>query len=154
MIDVDAALAKGGSHMALPALVISAWKPVNVQAAIPDGDTGGIVSEFEQTEALTVEAVQVLVDAQHGRVNDLAMQLTSPAGIRSLLLIPRTALIAEKYGLNQQRLLSVHCYGEQAQGKWRLRVVDTNAGEYVHALRQGTTVSRQKLPNSTGRLKS
>lgn len=141
--------------MALPALVISAWKPVNVQAAIPDGDTGGIVSEFEQTEALTVEAVQVLVDALHGRINDLAVELTSPAGTRSLLPPPpRTALIAEKYGLNQQRLLSVHCYGEQAQGKWRLRVVDTNAGEYVHALRQGTTVSRQKLPNSTGRLKS
>ncbi|XLM22894.1 proprotein convertase P-domain-containing protein, partial [Chromobacterium piscinae] len=112
----------------LPPLEKTRWQTVNAQAAIPDGDEKGVESVFNQPADLTVEAVQILVDAEHGRASDLAVELISPSGTRSVLLSPRTALVGGTYGLNQQRLLSNHFYGEPAKGQWRLRVIDSNGG--------------------------
>lgn len=109
---------------------------------------------YTHAEDLTVEAVQVLVDAKHGRANDLAVELISPAGTRSVLLSPRTGLVNESYGLNQQRLLSNHFYGESARGQWRLRVIDTNGAEYYYDYRDAKGQRTLSLPNATGTLRS
>ncbi|VEB43471.1 Microbial serine proteinase precursor [Chromobacterium violaceum] len=73
-----------------------------------------------------------------------------------MLLSPRTSLVGETYGLNQQRLLSNQFYGEQAKGQWRLRVIDTNGGQYQYVIRNRNTGANTvySLPNAEGKLKS
>ncbi|OHX11919.1 peptidase S8 [Chromobacterium amazonense] len=155
LIDVDKAVEKALFYQRpLPPLEKTRWQTVNAQAAIPDGDEKGVESVFNQPDNLTVEAVQILVDAQHGRASDLAVELISPSGTRSVLLSPRTALVAEEYGLNQQRLLSNHFYGEPAKGQWRLRVIDSNGGEYQFVHRVNGKNTTYSLPNAAGKLKS
>ncbi|MGC0154785.1 S8 family serine peptidase [Chromobacterium vaccinii] len=155
LIDIDKAVEKALFYnQPLPPLQKTRWQTVSAQAAIPDADERGVESAFTQPDDLTVEAVQVLVDAEHGRASDLAVELISPSGTRSVLLSPRTALVAEDYGLNQQRLLSNHFYGEPAKGQWRLRVIDTNGAEYRYVYRAGSQNQVYSLPNAEGKLKS
>ncbi|WP_236250760.1 S8 family serine peptidase [Chromobacterium phragmitis] len=157
LINVDKAVEKALFYnKPLPPLKKTRWETIPVQAAIPDANESGVESVFNQPSDLTVEAVQVLVDAEHGRANDLAVELISPSGTRSVLLSPRTALVAETYGLNQQRLLSNQFYGEQAKGQWRLRVIDTNGADYQYVIRNRSTGANTtySLPNAEGKLKS
>nr|WP_176426063.1 S8 family peptidase [Chromobacterium sp. ASV5] len=155
LINVDKAVEKALFYnKPLPPLEKTRWQTIAAQAAIPDADERGVQSVYTHADNLTVEAVQVLIDAEHGRANDLAVELISPSGTRSVLLSPRTALVSEKYGLNQQRLLSNHFYGESAKGQWRLRVIDTNGDEYKFVYRQDGQNTTYSLPNAEGRLKS
>ncbi|WP_019100267.1 S8 family serine peptidase [Chromobacterium haemolyticum] len=154
LIDVDKAVELGRNHKPLAALEKTRWQTVSVMKAIPDASEAGLDSVYTHAEDLTVEAVQVLVDAKHGRANDLAVELISPAGTRSVLLSPRTGLVNESYGLNQQRLLSNHFYGESARGQWRLRVIDTNGAEYYYDYRDAKGQSTLSLPNAAGTLRS
>ncbi|WP_047258177.1 S8 family serine peptidase [Chromobacterium subtsugae] len=155
LINVDKAVEKALFYnRPLPPLEKTRWQTISAQASIPDADEKGVESVYTQPDNLTVEAVQILVDAEHGRASDLAVELISPAGTRSVLLSPRTALVAEDYGLNQQRLLSNHFYGESAKGQWRIRVIDTNGGDYQFIHRVGAKNTTYTLPNAAGKLKS
>ncbi|UTH74026.1 S8 family serine peptidase [Chromobacterium sp. IIBBL 290-4] len=155
LIDVDKAVEKALFYnKPLPPLQKTRWETISVQAAIPDADEKGVESTYVQQDNLTVEAVQVLVDAEHGRASDLAVELISPSGTRSILLAPRTGLVKEEYGLDQQRLLSNQFYGEAAKGQWRLRVLDTNSGDYQYYSVSDNKATLITLPNATGKLKS
>ncbi|MFK7090922.1 S8 family serine peptidase [Chromobacterium violaceum] len=157
LINIDKAVEKALFYSKpLPPLQKTRWETVSAQTAIPDADEKGVESVYNQPADLTVEAVQILVDAEHGRANDLAVELISPSGTRSVLLSPRTSLVGETYGLNQQRLLSNQFYGEQAKGQWRLRVIDTNGGQYQYVIRNRNTGANTvySLPNAEGKLKS
>lgn len=159
LIDVDRAVTMAQAYnKPLPALQKTPWKTVLVQKSIPDADQKGVDSGYEHKGNFTVEAVQVLVNAKHSRASDLAVELISPSGTRSMLLTARTALPIETYGLNQQRLLSNQFYGEPAKGMWTLRVIDTNNGEYQYVYydantKKSTTKSLSKTKES-GLLKS
>ncbi|WP_036823774.1 proprotein convertase P-domain-containing protein, partial [Photobacterium sanctipauli] len=103
-----------------------------VDSQIPDANLLGVDSHFQQSEDFVVEAVQVKLDVDHLRLHDLAVELISPAGTRSVLLSPRTGLVSQSLdnsvtGFDQQLLLSHHFYGESAKGQWRLVVRDTNS---------------------------
>lgn len=157
LVDVDRAVAMAQSYATpLPALQKTRWETVAVQQTIPDAELKGVESRYHYKDNFTVEAVQVLVNADHKRANDLAVELISPSGTRSVLLSPRTALINENKGLNQQRLLSNHFYGESAKGVWRLRVMDTNGGDYQYVYRKDgkDTVYTLASPDGEGRLNS
>ena len=156
LVDVDKAVETALQYnKPLPPLQQTSWDKVNVNAAIPDANVAGLDSIYTYGEDFTVEAVQVLVDANHQRVNDLSVELISPAGTRSVLLSPRNHMIAEPRGLNQHRLLSNHFYGENARGKWTLRVIDSNGGEYKFVYRPtGGADQILTLPNKDGRLNS
>ncbi|QOZ83754.1 MULTISPECIES: S8 family serine peptidase [Chromobacterium] len=159
LVDVDRAVAMARIYdKPLPSLQKTQWQTVPVAKPIPDAEQNGVESHYVNQNDLTVEAVQVLVDAKHGRANDLAVELISPSGTRSVLLTPRTALVNETYGLNQQRLLSNQFYGERAKGRWTLRVVDTNSGEYKYVYHDGstrsTTVRSLPKPQESGLLQS
>ncbi len=136
LIDIDRAVEAALQYNSpLPALKISEWKKVEANAVIPDATLAGVESRFVQNDALTVEGVQVQLNVDHTRVKDLAVELISPSGTRSVILTPRTGLILEKKGFSEQRLLSNHFYGEQARGEWTLRIIDTNGDNAPYILR-------------------
>ncbi|PSU44762.1 peptidase S8, partial [Photobacterium aphoticum] len=121
----------------LPPLQVTDWMSTTAAVAIPDATVAGASSTFVATQDdFVVESLQVRVDIDHQRLNDLAIELISPAGTRSVLLSPRTGLVGqsvnpEVQGFSKQLMLSHHFYGEEIEGEWQLVVRDTNGGEHV-----------------------
>ena len=85
---------------------------------------------------LTIESVQVDIQITHPRVIDLGIFLVSPSGAESLLLNPfnQYGYIAKdgEFMVNadlNMALSSQAFYGEQANGNWKIRVIDYLQGE-------------------------
>jgi subtilisin-like proprotein convertase family protein len=99
--------------------------------AIPDNSTTGAGSAITvgATPAF-VEAVQISITATHGFPGDLAIELTSPKGTRSVLKTGDDGLVgvdsngAPAPNLNGMVFVSNAFYGENPAGLWSLRVVD------------------------------
>jgi len=129
-IDVDAAVAMAQQTTALlPTLQVSDWHTANTELTIPDANVNGVQDTLAITDNLTIEAVQLKLSIDHTRMRDLAIELISPSGTRSVLLSPRTGLInATGTPVQNALLLSQHFYGESASGQWQIRLIDTDNG--------------------------
>lgn len=96
---------------------------------IPDDDPNGLESSVQVTDALTVEFVDVFLNApDHGRVGDLLVTLTSPSGTSSVLS-ERHNQVFGLFRYRNWRFGSLRHLGETAQGRWRLSVQDRRGGE-------------------------
>lgn len=102
-------------------------------AAIPDGNSIGTTSYIYVNNDITIEHVQVMVNITHGRPGDIGIELTSPAGTKSILLnINNSLLIPDDSGgspvwvadLTDLVLASNAFYGENSRGLWGLKVID------------------------------
>lgn len=160
LIDVNKALARAANHNPLPPLVQLPWQKVSPSdsraAAIPDVGAAPTRSAIRIEQALTVEAVQVMVNLDHQRLPDLLIELVSPSGTRSVLLNPYNSLVGQSLdqqqlgyvrtrGLRDMRLLSHKFYGEPAQGEWRLEVTDIANGTRQVSLLDRRTNTRSTL---------
>ncbi|WP_273858072.1 S8 family peptidase [Photobacterium sp. GSS17] len=131
-VNIDAAVMMAMHYRKhLPPLQITDWATTQADAVIPDAKIDGVTSTFNQRKNFVVESVQVKLDLDHERLNDLAIELVSPSGTRSVLLSPRTGLVSQSLdksitGFEQQLLLTHHFYGEKAKGNWQLVVRDTS----------------------------
>lgn len=70
-----------------------------------------------------LEHVQVTLKLSAKRRGNLVVKLTSPSGTNSTLLRRRTK-DRSRWGLNRWTLMSVHFWGENPIGKWKLHVGD------------------------------
>ncbi|MBU2039455.1 MAG: proprotein convertase P-domain-containing protein, partial [Gammaproteobacteria bacterium] len=153
-----AALAKDPAYVALPAVSETAFiAPADTSAVtIPEGNTGASKT-INIGDDLTVEAVQIKISATHGRDADLAIELTSPAGTKSMVLQPRSLLVmdqddSENPDFSDTVLLSNTFYGESSQGTWTIKVTDTNNGTfrfYVHRTNEDDWLYYDSPNNST-----
>lgn len=105
--------------------------------SIPDGHINGRSTYFYMSDELMIEAVQIQVNITHGRPGDLAIELTSPAGTKSILLNAFNSFMMpyDSSGepiwvadLDDMVLLSNAFYGENSQGLWTLKVIDAMDG--------------------------
>lgn len=125
--------------------------------AIPDNSAEGATVTLEVAEDITLEGVQFkftvrnpeMISSPHPTPQDqstqptnsqttagidLAIEVTSPAGTKSVLLSSKQALtvpsVEAGYLLKDSVLLSNTFYGENARGTWTIRLLDTNAENY------------------------
>lgn len=132
-VDVDAAvnLAKSltSNPLALGTFTETNWAQTNssLALAIPDNAAGGVTNTINVASALSIEAIQIKVNITHADISELALELTSPSGTKSILVNGRNSLtgIADYVG---ETLLSNAFYQEPSAGVWTLRVIDTKAG--------------------------
>ncbi|TMN43200.1 S8 family peptidase [Pseudoalteromonas sp. S2755] len=125
-IDVDAAVNMARFYnVDRGNFTITPWQQVNANVTIPDGSLAGAESSLQVDNDVTVEAVQIRVTGEHTSTRDVAIELISPSGTRSVLMTPRTGTISGRNGFNDMQMLSHHFYGESAQGQWTLRLIDT-----------------------------
>jgi subtilisin family serine protease len=91
---------------------------------IVDNNTAGAGSSINVpgTTVHFVEEVQITITATHQFTGDLAIELTSPKGTRSVLKTGDDGFVGPD--LNGMVLLSNAFYGEDPAGNWILRVVD------------------------------
>jgi hypothetical protein len=127
-VNVDAAVAMATSYPEgqLGTLADTGWVPSSaVNVAIPDNAAAGVTSTIDVTANLTIEAVQIEVTATHQYEGDLGIELTSPAGTKSILLNIRNGFDGK--GLSGMVLASNAFYGEASAGSWTIKVVDGDA---------------------------
>ncbi|WP_299011878.1 S8 family serine peptidase [uncultured Shewanella sp.] len=143
--------------------VISPWQgqgtSVNapsLEKAIKDNDLNGVTVTIDVEDDLTLEAVQFkfdifnsdmiegLMDSDGKRFSttagmDLAIEVISPKGTRSILLSSKQALIMpawsnsegkqEGYIIKDGVFLSNAFYGEPSQGSWTIHLLDTSGDD-------------------------
>lgn len=96
--------------------------------AIPDDDPDGITGPgiFVQDDFI-IEAVQIQVDITHPYPMDLAIELTSPSGTKSVMLHALNSY--SDPDLIDLVLLSNAFYAENSRGNWRIKVIDINSAD-------------------------
>lgn len=134
-VNLDEAMKRARmTNNVLPAQIITPWASNTAQVSVPDASLEGGSSSISVTDDLTVESVQVKLTLEHSRLPDLAIELISPSGTRSVLQTPRNGLVGQSLdpsigGYEDQLMLSNQFYGENAKGEWTLRAIDTNGDE-------------------------
>ncbi len=134
-VNLDEAMKRARmTNNVLPAQIITPWASNSTEVNVPDASLAGGASAIAVTDDITVESVQVKLTLEHSRLPDLAIELISPSGTRSVLQTPRNGLVGQSLdpsivGYENQLMLSNHFYGENAKGEWTLRAIDTNGDE-------------------------
>ena len=138
-VNVDAAVAMAQTFTSgsLGTYANSGWlQSGSLMLPIPDASSVGVTSTLvvpATPKDLVIESVQIEVTAQHPSPSDLAFELVSPRGTRSVLLTIRNGF-ATGSGVLQMVLASNAFYGESAGGTWTVKAVDgvpTNVGTLV-----------------------
>ncbi len=124
-VNAGAAVTLAGQWQNVGAEVAVTSGDVNINRAIPDNNSSGLVSTVNITQNIQVESAEVVFDATHSYRGNLAVTLVSPDGTESVL-----TEVHNDSGDNYSRwsLTSVRHWGESAQGNWTLRVTDGAAG--------------------------
>ncbi|MEC4805575.1 MAG: S8 family serine peptidase [Jaaginema sp. PMC 1080.18] len=126
VVDAEKAvnLAKTWEQIGTEVMRTSGEKEVN--QAIPDDGTV-MEQSFTFTDDITVEAVEVMFDADHQLRGDLEVKLISPDGTESILAEAHTDDTdtngTDKY--NKWLFTSMRHWGESSRGEWKLQVRDT-----------------------------
>jgi len=134
-VNLDEAMKRARmTNNVLPAQVITPWASNSTEVIVPDANLAGGSSAIAVTDDITVESVQVKLTLEHSRLPDLAIEMISPSGTRSVLQTPRNGLVGQSLdstvaGYENQLMLSNQFYGENAKGEWTLRAIDTNGDE-------------------------
>lgn len=142
-VDVSAAVKAAQEYKTvLGEYVVTDWaKSADLAKAIPDQDLTGAVDKLAIEEDLIVEAVQIELTADHLRLPDLAVELISPAGTKSVIMTPYNGMVYQGVmnaadpddlvaGYDKTPMLSNAFYGESTKGEWTLKVIDVNSGDY------------------------
>ena len=133
-IDVDATLemVRGYEPDSLGTFAESEWLTAELPQTrdIPDLDGEGLVAtiDVDSAENPNIEAVWVEVTGPHEFPADLLVELTSPAGMRSILNYPMNDALMARDQLDMT-LLSNAFYGESPIGTWTLRLFDLAEGD-------------------------
>ena len=132
-IDVDAAVALAATRAPNSLGVFTESNPFRLAAAvtIPDHEGGGLTQTQNVTglsRTANIEAVQLRIEVTHANPRELGIELTSPAGTRSII---NPVFNHALYGVDNPldwTILSNAFYGESPTGEWTLNVIDAAEG--------------------------
>lgn len=131
MVDVDAAIAAAKTYVSgLGTFVqttggLGNWDFMRsgLSKSIPDNSATGVSDTMAVVSPLTIEAVQLRVEITHADIGQLGIELTSPAGTKSIIMNVNSALYQLTDYLGEV-LISNAFYGEPAMGNWTIKIID------------------------------
>lgn len=94
----------------------------NINLAIPDRSARGVTHVQTIRHNYQIESVQIRLTTDHSYVGDLGVELTSPQGSSSRLLLINSNI--NQSGLRDFLLITNAFYGETSQGKWTIKLID------------------------------
>lgn len=120
--------------------------------AIPDNNANGVTHTIQIVEDLTIESAQFVFDVANSELTsyswpaqttagiDLAVEVISPSGTKSILLSSKQAIAdpavdvtqggyQQGYIMRNTVMLSNAFYGENAKGIWTVRLIDTSGAD-------------------------
>lgn len=146
-VDATAALIAAQEWGTVPEELVLTTGTMPVNLNIPDEDFDGVVAEFEMTENLTLEHVEIFFEATHTYRGDLEIILESPDGTLSVLAEQRDDSGQDYVDATtgqSWRFMTVRNWGESSLGTWRIYVADLIGGDV------GTFVSWEIVFYGTG----
>jgi len=102
----------------------------SLPATVRDNNAGGLVKYFDTRSlgGLRVEHATVTTDISHPSRGELEIQLTSPAGTTSRLAEQHTSYAADPADYPDWTFSTVHNWGEDSRGLWKLKIADRVPG--------------------------
>ena len=94
-----------------------------ISKTIPSNNASGVTDTIAVSATEIIEAVQIQVSATHGITGELAIELVSPAGTKSVLRTPFDFFLGSD-NLANMVLTSNAFYGEETDGNWTIKVID------------------------------
>ena len=103
-----------------------------VGTIIPDNNKDGLSNTISVASSYTIEAVQIKLNITHPRPGDLGIELTSPAGTKSIIMNVNNSLLIGLDGATpdwiddytESVFLSNSFYGENSNGNWTIKIID------------------------------
>ncbi|MGE0763059.1 MAG: S8 family serine peptidase [Bdellovibrionales bacterium] len=136
MIDVDGAVSIAKTYVsALGTFTQSAggagawdYQRTGLAVAIPDNSATGGTDTMNVATSMVIEAVQIRAFVTHNDIGQLAIELTSPANTKSIIVNMNNSLDNLSNYLGEVFLTNAF-YGENTSGTWRIRVFDGLSGD-------------------------
>ena len=102
----------------------------SLPATIRDNNASGLIKYFDtrSLSALRVEHATVTTDITHPSRGELEIQLTSPDGTTSRLAEKHTSYAANPADYPDWTFSTVHNWGEDSRGLWKLKIADRVSG--------------------------
>lgn len=131
-VNVDAAVALAKNYISLfSSYTESNWnvshKRDGLNLSIPDYTAAGVSDTMNVMTNYKIEAVQLRLKVTHANIGTLAVELTSPAGTKSIVVNMNNALEGIENYSNETLLVNTF-YQESSQGPWTLRLIDGRSG--------------------------
>lgn len=98
----------------------------NLNLSVPDNSATGASDTMMVNTNVKIEAVQIKVWITHTDISNLAIELTSPSGTKSIVVNANNALRGIQ-NYNGVVFLANTFYQERSQGNWKLKVVDAKS---------------------------
>lgn len=95
--------------------------------SIPDMSSTGVSVDVNITENMTIEGIQVSPTIAGGNLGEIAIELISPRGLRSVVVPMNNALDGAK-NISGLRFLTNKFYQENSVGHWIVKVFDGRTG--------------------------
>ncbi len=93
-----------------------------INLSIPDRSSVGITHLQNMPSNYFIESVQIKLNTDHTYIGDLGVELLSPSGTRSKILLVNSNI--NHSGLADYTLLSNAFYGEVSKGNWTIKLID------------------------------
>lgn len=125
-LNVDAALALARNYVSPLGNYTEtnfAHEQTGLTVAIPDNSAVGGSSTLTVNTSLRIEAAQIQLWVTHPDISELAIELTSPSGTRSLLVNMHNSLVGLP-NYQGELMMTNAFYQENSQGTWTLKVID------------------------------
>ena len=125
-VNVASAVAAAKTYVAnsLGTFATTSWESSGaLNTTIPDNNATGLSNTITTSNTETIEAVQIKIDLTHTYTGELAIELTSPSGTKSVLFNAFNGF-GTSNDLSNMVLLSNAFYGESATGDWQVKIID------------------------------
>ena len=102
----------------------------SLPATIRDNNASGLVKYFDtrSLSGLRVEHATITTDITHASRGELEIQVTSPDGTTSRLAEKHTSYAADPADYPNWTFSTVHNWGEDSRGLWKLKIADRVSG--------------------------
>ncbi|MFO0975355.1 MAG: S8 family serine peptidase [Planctomycetaceae bacterium] len=124
-IDAQAAVNLALNHRPLGTLQTTSSGLVTTNLSIPDNSPSGVSATVTSLSRLTLEHVELTINATHTWRGDLTITLTSPSGTTAVLAETRIVDSGDNY--QNFTFTTTRFWGESATGTWTVNVSDQQA---------------------------
>lgn len=128
-INVDKAIAFASTYKSIftSPLTELSQSVTGLSVTVPDFSATGATSTIDVTQDKTIEAIQITPDIEHANAGELAVELISPRGLRSVV-IPMNNALDKTVNIKASRFLTNAFYQESSLGIWTMKIIDGRAG--------------------------
>ncbi|ELV13452.1 Proprotein convertase subtilisin/kexin type 6 [Tupaia chinensis] len=129
LVDAEALVVEAKKWTAVPAqhmcVAAADKRPRSIPIVQPLRTTAltSACADHSDQRVVYLEHVVARVSISHPRRGDLQINLISPSGTKSQLLAKRLLDLSNE-GFTNWEFMTVHCWGEKAEGEWTLEVQD------------------------------